>query len=651
MEDLEAIEVILQDPPFAQVYEDSKRYELPKLKEGPADRLSGFMADIVRFYKSQGKSGIIRRKRLVQEVIYGVGPKEIMNTTMKSLNNIVGKDSGLPGHTMDTKAGPHFTWVHLPSTNMDWMNDLLMRIMKDEQHDVWQFRDARSFFRDSWAEVPDESTQSRIMRPRTVTKRRTVDADGPEKATIRDMMENWKKEEEEGEERNVRESSHKGKSKISAASATYIPYLCFSTNYRPGTVPSENQRKYENLLEPYNSSGNHRSPTLDEWYYHFGNGHKSQEDKNHRNETQVVTKFAKNDEESTEHPESINTGKSKPDNCGQMADNRYILFAKKQTSEAADLSHRLYPGWLRRSLTIAFGCMRDPKLPGQTSIGQTYSHYMNKLSRDETALFNEFRRQSESYHQTETPEHSSRASHQASSGLVRDDDIRTALKEAEMLYSEIKDFRDEVNILSSVAQYQLAVQKRLPGNKVKAADLSASYVLGDLEKMDRVANRIELAVNTTLSLQQSEISSRQATLATQQALQSTEQGKILMAFTFATLLFLPLPFLSSLFALDVSSFQQTPAWAFTVLFLVAVAVSLFLGLVATNWNRTIPVIKGRVSTIDRNSSKSGSSSSRDERVKNPQMWEDSGENAANHRSQQHSWFRSRTRRTQLVNEC
>ncbi|KAJ4022718.1 hypothetical protein NW766_001765 [Fusarium irregulare] len=118
MEDLEAIEVILQDPPFAQVFEDSKRYELPKLNEGLSDKLSGFMADIVQFYKSQGKSGTIRRKRPVQEVIYDAGPKRIMATTIRSLYGIIGKDSGLPGHTMDTEAGPHFTWVHLPSTNV-----------------------------------------------------------------------------------------------------------------------------------------------------------------------------------------------------------------------------------------------------------------------------------------------------------------------------------------------------------------------------------------------------------------------------------------------------------------------------------------------------------------------------------------------------
>lgn len=84
-------------------------------------------------------------------------------------------------------------------------------------------------------------------------------------------------------------------------------------------------------------------------------------------------------------------------------------------------------------------------------------------------------------------------------------------------------------------------------------------------------------INTTLSLQQSEVANRQAT-------EATKQGKTVMTFTFATVLFvsliekqklasdkthpfnqLPLSFLSSLFALDVASFQQAPAWAFYII--------------------------------------------------------------------------------------
>ena len=92
-----------------------------------------------------------------------------------------------------------------------------------------------------------------------------------------------------------------------------IPYFCFSTNYRTTTNPSANQTKYERLLEAYSSSGNHRSPTLDEWYYHFGKGEKSQEDKDHRNVTQVVTKFANIDDESIEGQGNNKAEQGKPD--------------------------------------------------------------------------------------------------------------------------------------------------------------------------------------------------------------------------------------------------------------------------------------------------------------------------------------------------
>ena len=47
--------------------------------------------------------------------------------------------------------------------------------------------------------------------------------------------------------------------------------------------------------------------------YHFGKGEKSQEDKDHRNETQVVTKFANIDDERTERQENTKAEKGKPD--------------------------------------------------------------------------------------------------------------------------------------------------------------------------------------------------------------------------------------------------------------------------------------------------------------------------------------------------
>lgn len=73
-------------------------------------------------------------------------------------------------------------------------------------------------------------------------------------------------------------------------------------------------------------------------------------------------------------------------------------------------------------------------------------------------------------------------------------------------------------------------------------------------------------MNTTLSLQQSESANLQAALSVEQGQQAAKQGRTLMVFTVVTILFLPMSFLSSLFAMDIESFQKSPPWAFGVIF-------------------------------------------------------------------------------------
>ncbi|GKT97674.1 ankyrin unc44 [Colletotrichum tofieldiae] len=114
---LETIRDILEDPPFAQIHKDRKGYKRPRPKEGLEDVLQTFGATIVRFYKGMDESGTVRRSRPVQEVIYDPGPKKIMEMAVDDLERIIGTDSELPGYTVNLKAEPRFTWVHLPSTN------------------------------------------------------------------------------------------------------------------------------------------------------------------------------------------------------------------------------------------------------------------------------------------------------------------------------------------------------------------------------------------------------------------------------------------------------------------------------------------------------------------------------------------------------
>nr|CEG05719.1 unnamed protein product [Fusarium clavum] len=107
--------------------------------------------------------------------------------------------------------------------------------------------------------------------------------------------------------------------------------------------------------------------------------------------------------------------------------------------------------------------------------------------------------------------------------------MRNSIEKAKKLFCDIKDVRDEPNILKSAARFQRVVQRNLARGK-RDLDISADYVENDIREMYEVASRIQSALNTTLSLQQSEIANEQAQI-------SANQNKVLMTFTFATLLF------------------------------------------------------------------------------------------------------------------
>lgn len=96
-----------------------------------------------------------------------------------------------------------------------------------------------------------------------------------------------------------------------------MPYLSFSPHLRedpqvPGRTAmgidgnkdpedaelkriSDAQAKFRRVLDDYEDSVVHGSPTLDEWYYHFAGDADSNTNRQDRNENQVVTKSLKGD--------------------------------------------------------------------------------------------------------------------------------------------------------------------------------------------------------------------------------------------------------------------------------------------------------------------------------------------------------------------
>lgn len=178
--------------------------------------------------------------------------------------------------------------------------------MSDEKAEARKFRELRSFFKSSWIQVPDRSSDSRFMRPQYVAKSAG--------------------EEHEGQESESTNSNNglSGSCSVSA-SATYVynpdltqpphillilskmPYLSFSTHHqrekdgRDATFHSslrlrsleQAKEDHDKMLNAYKNTEAvlHVSSTLDEFYYHFGSDDDSSKLRDKSNKTQVVSRY------------------------------------------------------------------------------------------------------------------------------------------------------------------------------------------------------------------------------------------------------------------------------------------------------------------------------------------------------------------------
>ncbi|EXF75204.1 hypothetical protein CFIO01_06162 [Colletotrichum fioriniae PJ7] len=574
-EQLEKLKYIIRDPPFAKswVHKEPLDYGLPQptIVEARIEVLKSFDANIVQFSRADGVVRTIQTRGTVRDIIYEAGPTKLIQTAT-GMHQAVADLDGDEG-----KIEPDFTWVHLPATN-----DLVTRILKEEHCSTNRYYQVSSFFQDSWVEMPDKKTESRMMRPRSVFRqqKQTTDAkpdsskrsqaprieiteepSGKRQGQHGSLGEGQTKdgkiqkpitveagieanEDEEDRTGKFEEANEQGRiqtlqfesdghektdSGFVAASAIYMPYFCFSVNLDKVQEPFEPKKRFDDLLDGY--------------------------------PTESMTTSEK-------HKQAKYGGReSQPRSADEMSKSivDYLIRSYERLTEIERLPNT-------SSNDAASSENQELAATRELSISQIYSSHMNRIGRDETTLYetSRDRRQNKQRDQERDllqklklafpkwkrdSETGSKRSPSASSdaGTTMED----AFEEAEKLYGDIKDVRDELNILKSVAQHQKTVQMGLENKEKLTADLSAAYVVNDIEQMEAVAQRIESAVNTTISLQQNEIANYQAKLA-------GDQGKILMIFTFATLLF-------------VSPIHQGAVFARSTM------VSVIIGLVAFFW--------------------------------------------------------------------
>ncbi|KGO64318.1 Mg2+ transporter protein, CorA-like/Zinc transport protein ZntB [Penicillium expansum] len=174
-------------------------------------------------------------------------------------------------------------------------------------------------------------------------------------------------------------------------------------------------------------------------------------------------------------------------------------------------------------------------------------------------------------------------------------------KEAELL-NEIKDIHDELNMLRTLAESQQNVWEQFFQTKELESfpdfqfseTCTPNMVLRDIQNMMTETEMVQNSINTLLDLRTNQAGLKEAEFGRQQAYDTARQANVIFVFTIVTIIFLPLSFLCSLFALNVAEFPRVSGaveyhawWIFPILFGVSGAVSLPLILLAFNFDNLV----------------------------------------------------------------
>ncbi|KAK8109560.1 ankyrin repeat protein [Apiospora kogelbergensis] len=154
------------------------------------------------------------------------------------------------------------------------------------------------------------------------------------------------------------------------------------------------------------------------------------------------------------------------------------------------------------------------------------------------------------------------------------------------LLTEVRDIRDELNILTMILNSQLwtlgdlknclveelslsaASSSRMMRNNVNswhAADIRKRTLeqerhlkvhKRDIQSMDEQAERLYQSLTDLLDLKQKHSNALEARFASEQAISAARSGQTVMVFTIVTIIFLPMSFISAYFGVNIESFDK-----------------------------------------------------------------------------------------------
>ncbi|KAI8674225.1 hypothetical protein NCS55_00745400 [Fusarium keratoplasticum] len=481
------------------------------------------------------ESTLLTEFRSVQDVIYGTGP--VLTTAPK----------------VERLGDDLFTWVHLPATNITWMNDLLKRILIEEPSCVNDSRSnnverVNAFFESSWSQIPDATSESRIMKPLCTTEPlpQTKDAYSSDRFLQAIYMPYLALSRQQRGQYHTGNDDCKGKQ-----SQKEQEKACKQEEENNGRDQNEVDLQgaydaYYGLLKCYEGNVIHGSATLDEFF--DGSSRLTQqqaplhEDRPQRNEHQVVTKSI--------HPESV---AERSDwtlvRVNQLwvwvIGHKWLITATTHPIDQAEdpfltdaIEHiekraRRVRSPLEMAKAVFAYCVdaydRPPKstvYETDHSIHQIFSDSINKIARKDAKLFEDFCELMEAKQPT---------------GKDGPEGKEMGTKAPARLSAKIRNIRDELQMLRAIGKHQMRVWKKLKNGSSVDNRRWESHVMSDIDDMIESADRIKSNVEMTLSLAQRQIANNQAKeslkhgeIANEQARQSFQQGRMVTIFTAIT---------------------------------------------------------------------------------------------------------------------
>ncbi len=148
------------------------------------------------------------------------------------------------------------------------------------------------------------------------------------------------------------------------------------------------------------------------------------------------------------------------------------------------------------------------------------------------------------------------------------------------LLAEIKDIRDELNIIAVILESQMTLllgfesgiteELRLEGSRrttetvigeIRKRSREQKRVLEvhqkDIDRMDRQAESIYMSLTHLLDLKQKHSNALEARFARDHAVIAARQGQTIMVFTIVTIIFLPMSFIAAFFAINFADWNNT----------------------------------------------------------------------------------------------